>query len=312
MTAWEVRRVPLKYHLSDQVLLTIPLSLQCRSADLFEESCGAGLPMPSKADLTHGSRGFLIRAAPVDSELPRIAWHKDFLCYVLLQYRHYYIDLRISYEDYIKKFSSKTRSTIHRKIRKYAEHCGGAITWRTYTRPDEMCDFFPLARDISRSTYQERLLDAGLPDTEAFLRDAQSAAASDLVRAYILFDGDRPAAYLYCPVKDGVLVYAYVGYDPAYLKLSAGTVLMWLAIEQMFGERRFRAFDFTEGESEQKRLLATNEQRRANLLLLSRSPMNLLIVRSHLAADVVSETLGNLLKRFGLKARVKRLLRFAK
>jgi hypothetical protein len=72
-------------------------------------------------------------------------------------------------------------------------------------------------------------------------------AAGGQVRAYLLFDGERP--YLYCPVQGDVVIYRYLGYDPDYARMSVGTVLQWLALEELFREARFRMFDFTEGES---------------------------------------------------------------
>ena len=46
-------------------------------------------------------------------------------------------------------------------------------------------------------------------------------------------------------VREGIVDYAYLGYDPDYLHLSVGTVLQWLALDSLFAERRFRFFDFT-------------------------------------------------------------------
>jgi hypothetical protein len=215
-------------------------------------------------------------------------------------------------EKYQKKFSSKTRSTINRKIRKYAEHCGGNIVWKTYQRPDEMREFFGLARLVSKVTYQERLLDAGIPGTEDFIRRAESLAALQCVRAYILFDRERPVSYLYCPARDGVLIYAYLGYDPTYMKMSVGTVLQWLALEQLFNEAHFRYFDFTEGESDHKRLFATHQRRCANVLLVKNNLRNCLLIYSQILMDRFSRWLGTGLASLGARATMRRFLRFAK
>jgi hypothetical protein len=310
MNRWELRSVPFKYQLSDRTLLNIPLRLQCRSVNLLDESPPTGCLAPPADELTAGSQGFMIRALPVSGELPRLSRNDGYLCYVPLQYQHSYIDMTLSFEDYQRKFSSKTRSTITRKVRKYAEHCG-VIPWRTYKAPQEMRDFLRLARAVSRLTYQERLLDAGIPETEAFIRQAEALAADDRVRAYILFDGERPVSYLYCPVHDGVLIYAYLGYDPAYMKMSVGTVLQWLALEQLFGEGCFRAFDFTVGQSEHKRLFATHHRQCANVFLVKDTLGNRAVIYTHHLMDSLSGWLGGRLERLGVKARIKRLLRFA-
>lgn len=311
MNRWHSRRVPFKFQLSDWTLFSVSLPLQVRVERLSDQTPPVMALTPPADELAPDSQGFLIRGLPMAAECPTVTQVGDLLCYVPLQYQHCYIDLGITYADYQKKFSSKTRSTINRKIKKYKEHCAGTIHWQTYKSLDDMRTFFRLAREISKLTYQERLLDAGIPGDEDFIRQAEALAADNKVRAYILFDGDRPVSYLYCPVEDGVLIYAYLGYDPAYMQMSVGTVLQWMAVEQLFEEACFRYFDFTEGQSDHKRLFATHQQQCANVFILKRNLRNTLVVHSHLRMNRLSTWLGATLDRLGIKAKLKRLLRNA-
>ena len=312
MNRWQCRPVLFKFQLSDWTLFSVSLPLLVRSERLIDQTPPVEEPMPPADELMEGSQGFLIRGLPIAAELRPISLIGDYFCYAPLQYQHSYIDLGISFESYQKKFSSKTRATINRKIKKYAEHCGGTISWKTYKMPSEMRDFFRLARAVSKLTYQERLLDAGIPCSEDFIQQAESLAADQRVRAYILFDDGRPVSYLYCPVQDGVLIYSYLGYDPDYMRLSVGTVLQWLAVEQLFSEACFRYFDFTEGQSDHKRLFATHQRQCANVFLVKKTPRNTAIIYSHLFMDRFSKWLGALLDRLGVKARIRRFLRFAR
>jgi CelD/BcsL family acetyltransferase involved in cellulose biosynthesis len=312
MNHWQQRAVPFKFQLSDWTLFSVSLPLHVRAEKLVDQTAPVAIPQPPADVLTEDSQGFLIRGLPIAAELPRISHVGNYLCYAPLQYQHCYIDLGLTFENYQKKFSSKTRSTINRKIKKYAEHCGGSISWKTYQTPDEMREFFRLARAVSKLTYQERLLDSGIPDTEEFIREAESLAATQCVRAYLLFHGERPVSYLYCPVQDGVLIYAYLGYDPDYMQMSVGTVLQWLAVEQIFKEDRFRYFDFTEGQSEHKRFFATHQQQCANVFLVKKTLRNYAVIYSHLFMDRFSTWLGATLDRWGVKAKVRRFLRSAR
>ena len=311
MNRWQFRPVPFKFQLSDWTLFSVSLPLQVRAERLADQTPPLDTIVPPGDELMAGSLGFLIRGLPIATGFPRISRIGDYLCYIPLQYQHCYIDLSLGFESYQKKFSSKTRSTINRKVKKYTEHCGGTLSWRTYTLPGEMPEFFALARAISKLTYQERLLDAGIPDTAAYLAQAESLAADQCVRAYILFDGERPVSYLYCPIEEGILNYAYLGYDPAYMQLSVGTVLQWLAIGQLFDEARFRYFDFTEGQSAHKRLFATHQRHCANVFLVKKTFRTTLVIYSHLLMDRFSAWLGATMEKFGVKARIKRFLRFA-
>lgn len=309
MSVWQERDVPFKFQLSDWTLFQASIRLQPRSIGLAEAGNPEAIVLPGEDQLLPGSQGFALRRLPVNEALPRLARSGPFLRYVPLQYQHCYIDLSTSFEEYHKKFSSKTRSTINRKIRKYTEHCGGTLKWHSYRNPTEVPTFFQLARAVSKLTYQEKLLDAGLPDTPAFMERARTLAANGQLRAYVLFDGEKPVSYLYCPVQDGVAIYAYLGYDPAYMHLSVGTVLQWLALEEMFNEGGLRYFDFTEGQSDHKRLFATHQRQCVNVYLVRPTLRNAAIIRGHALMERFSVWSGRLLDRYGIKAKVRRLIR---
>ncbi|MGZ8294659.1 MAG: GNAT family N-acetyltransferase [Telluria sp.] len=311
-SCWQLRDVKFKFQVSDLTFFSIAIPLQVRAERLCDDTMPASAPIPPSGELIGNSQGFVIRGLPLTERVPKLSKAGDYLCYAQQQYDHYYIDLSTKFEDYQSKFSSKTRSTIMRKVRKFAEQNDGVINWKTYKSAEDIEEFFDLACALSKTTYQDRLLDAGLPDSPEFRKKAVELAKSDQVRAYILFHGERPVAYLYCPIEEAVLSYSHVGYDPAYMHLSVGTVLQWLATQQLFEEAKFRYFDFTEGQSEHKRLFATHERWCGNIVMVKRSPRNIAIIRAHHAMDHFSGMLGEFMERHGLKARVKRMLRFAR
>lgn len=309
MNHWQLQPITFRFQLSDWTLFRASLPMQARMEELSNEVEPAERPIPPELMAGEGGQGYCIRNLPIAVEQPVLTTTGNYLCYIPLQYPHCYIDLDWSFEQYVGKFSSKTRSTIQRKIRKYKEHCGGELKWATYSAPDDVAEFFKIARKVSELTYQERLLDVGLPNSETFIQKSLALAAEGRVRAYVLFHGERPVSYLYCPEKNGVLIYAYLGYDPEYQNLSVGTILQWLAIEQIFEERKFRFFDFTEGISSHKQLFASHQRLCANVFFVRRTFSNTLLIRSHLLMDRFSKWLGNTLERYGLKAKVKKLLR---
>ncbi len=310
VTGWELRNVPFKFQLGDQTLFSVSLPLQMRTVQLADGFDPAIDPLPAFNHLALGSQGFGVRALPLAAMQSAVDTASGYICYLQSQYRRYYIDLHSSFDAYRGKFSPKTRSTIIRKVNRYARHCGGVVSWKVFKTPDVMLEFHRLARVVSSRSYQEKLLDAGLPDSQHFVCTMQELARLDQVRAYILYDGDRPVSYLYCPAKAGVLIYAYLGYDPEYLKMSVGTVLQWLALESVFGEARFDFFDFTEGQSEHKRLFATHDIRCANVFFINPSLRNKLLVHSQRAFDSFSQLIGIALERLGMKTRIRRILRF--
>lgn len=308
--SWHVSKVPIKLQLGEKTLLAPELRLQVREIGLDDETLPVAEPMPPEASLPPGNQGFLIRSLRVAGEQPVLARRKGYLCYIPSQHRRYYIDLRLTFEEYRNKFSSKTRSTLNRKIRKYAEHSGGEISWKVYRQVDEISDFFNLARAVSKTTYQEKLLDAGMPDSDEFFHEMEHLARQDCVRGFILFHNHQPVSYLYCPIIDKVVIYAYLGYDPRYMAYSVGTVLQWLALEYLFEERAFHFFDFTEGQSEHKKLFATHHVQCANVFFLRDNMRNLLLLGSQRAVDNFSKLVGDTLDQLGLKSKIKKMIRF--
>ena len=312
MIDWQFRYVPFKFQLSDLTLFSLRIPLQVRAERLVDDTPPVRVLRPPVDELLNGSQGFVVRGMPLQEEVRVLSRIDNFFCYVPLQYQHCYIDLRQTFDSYQKKFSSKTRSTINRKIKKYADYCGGAIPWKSYKTASELRDFFNLAPVVSRLSYQQRLLNAGLPESDEFSQEAQKLADQGRVRAYMLFDGERPVAYLYCPVTDGVLSYSYVGYDPQYMDKSVGLVLQWLAVQALFAESCFLYFDFTEGQSDHKRLFSTHQRLCGNVFMVRRSVGNAAILNGHMAMDRLSVWLGETLERLGVKTKIKRLLRFGR
>lgn len=307
---WQFRRVPFKFMLSDKTIFAPTVWLQVREIGLADDASPTVAPTPPTDPLEPRSQGFLIRSMRVAGEQAPLRKVGNFICYVSTQYPRYYVDLKQSFDSYKSKFSSKTRSTINRKIKRFTEHCDGTIDARAYRSPSEMREFYRLARLVSVATYQERLLDAGLPDSDEFHQRLMMLAAEDQVRGYILFDDGRPVSYLYCPIRNGVLLYQYLGYDPQYSKWSVGTVLQWCAFQSIFAEGKFQLFDFTEGQSEHKRMFATGSVPCANVYFLQNTIRNISLIQGQRVFFGFSELSGDILERLGLKARIKKLLRF--
>jgi CelD/BcsL family acetyltransferase involved in cellulose biosynthesis len=307
MNTWHRAEVPLRFQVSDKTLWTRTLPLMTRVAGLGEPAVTD--PQPPADAPPEGCRGWLLRSQPLNDELPVLTRVGGCLRYVPAQFQRYYIDLTMGFEAYKAKFSSKTRSTLQRKLRKWAEHCGGSTDWRSYRGAEGLREFHALARRVSQRTYQERLLDAGLPTDAEFLAELAERGARDAARGWLLFRGGEPVAYLYCPIDDGVLLYAYLGYDPTEAEWSPGTVLQWLALEALFAEGTHRIFDFTEGQSDHKRLFATGSQLCGNVWFLRRGLMTPALVNAHRCLSSLSLTVGGWLDAFGMRGRVRRFLR---
>lgn len=256
--------VGLPLRIGPRTLLSIPRRLQRVSATLADVLAGRAPALPP---LAPDSDGWWVGSVP--DALVGTLGGPGTVGRVRQRYRRYRTDLHVGHEAWLAGMSGDARSALRRKERRLA----GAVV-RRYATPAELADAYALARPLSAVTYQERLLDAGLPDSPGFLGQQQALAARDGVRAWILFADGRPAAYLWCGAQRDALRYDFVGHDPALAALSPGLVLHAAAMRDLLAERRFRWFDFLEGEGRHKRRFATGSSPCADLLLLRATAAN--------------------------------------
>jgi CelD/BcsL family acetyltransferase involved in cellulose biosynthesis len=255
-------RVPLPLQVGKRTVARLHRRLVRLSVPLEQALAGEALILPG---LPAQGDGYYLRALPAD-QAETLAGSSGMRSFVRQAYPRHYANLGLSFDAYLGTFSAKSRSGLKRKRRKLEERCGGAIDVRSYRAPDEVEAFHREARALSALTYQERLLDAGLP--ESALAEMQALAREDLMRAWLLFVDGKPVSYLYAPGAGATLRYAYLGYDPAFAELSVGTVLQLEAMRMLMEEGRFRWFDFTEGDGQHKRQFATGAVDSVDLLLL--------------------------------------------
>lgn len=267
-----------------------------------------GQPRPPIERLNNDCQVIISMSHPVDGRLPTLTRIGSALRYVPSQYTHYYAALSGTFEAYLSKFSPKTRSTLRRKVRRFLE-LGDGCYMREYKHPQEMGEFHRLARQVSERTYQEKLFDRGLPVHPQFRADLVRRAEVDGVRAYLLFLRHEPIAYLCCPAVNRILMYNYVGHDPCHEQLSPGTVLQLLAFKSLFHAQAFVAFDFTQGQGAHKKFFGTHELFCADLLYFPYTPSFRSWIVLHAALDQASAAIGRSLNRFGLKTRIRKLVR---
>jgi hypothetical protein len=264
---------------------------------------------PPVMEVPEGYDVIAVRHEPLNGPIQVLQRMPRMLRYVPRQLTHFYTDLDAGSADPFGAMSSKTRSTILRKVRNYEKFCGGTMSWSVYKSPEELKVFHRFAREIARKTYQERLFDSGLPETEAFRAQMLELAAHDRVRAFLLFHGDIPVAYLYTPAPDGFLIYDYLGYDPQYARHSPGTVLQYLALKAVNEEGRFPMYYWGYGYTQTKQIFSTGQLVAADIYYFRPSLRNYGAVWLHFLTDRFSEGAGRVLDRIGIKQRITQWLR---
>jgi len=307
--AWRSQTIRLRYSLSYARLFEISFKalVDPRPFDL-NRPLVSDAP-PPVTEVPDGYDVVMERFRLLAAEIPVIQRLPNFLRYAPRQTMHYYTDLRGGPARAFQSMSSKTRSTLTRKVRKFKEFCGGELKWAVYRTRQEMLTFHRLATGLARKTYQQRLFESGLPETEDFCATMLKLADCDAVRGFLLFHGEKPVAYLYTPAPDGFLVYEFLGYDPGYASLSPGTVLHYLALESLYAEQRFSLYYWSDGYSQTKDVFSTGQVLGADVYFFRPTLRNRLAVGLHYRTDRFSEWVGDLLNRLQLKHKVKMWLK---
>ena len=249
--------VALKFQVGARTLASVRRRLVRIGLSLDEVLAGHVPALPAS-----DGDGYLVTSLPVDlAERVRGERH---VTMVRQRYTRFYTDLTIGHDAWLAGLSGAARATLKRKTKKAA---AAGMEVRAYRTAEAFADFHPLARAVSARTYQERLLDAGLPEDATAVAHLAALAADDRLRAWLLRIDGAPVAYLCCTAQGSALRYDHVGHDPAWSDLSPGTVLHAAAMRDLFDDR-FARFDFTEGEGQHKRQFATAGVACVDLLLL--------------------------------------------
>lgn len=293
-------RLPLRFQVGARTLFAV-------ERRLIRVALGLGEPLPALPALDRGVDGYAITSLP-EVQLAEVSV-EGFITFARQRYTRHFIDLTTGFDAYLATLSANTRSGIKRKAKKLAQVSGGALDIRRYRNPAEIEAFHMIARGISAKTYQEKLLGGGLPDDPGFIGAMVRAAAADAVRAWLLYIGDRPVAYLYCSMAGGTVRYDHVGHDPDVAELSPGSVLQIEAMRDLFAEGCHRRFDFTEGEGQHKRQFATGGVACVDVLLLRSTIANRATVLALAGFDGAMALGKRLVERFGLQALARRIRR---
>jgi len=244
---------------------------------------------------------------PVGADLPRVVRRGKTIRYVEAAVTRCFIRIQGTFDDYLNRFSSKSRKKLKRSLRKFWDTSSGGL--REFASADNMATFLDIALRVSRRSWQGKQ-NVGLPSDEGFRARVLERAALGTARGYILFAGEQPVAYMYCPIEGSTLLYETVGFDPQYTNLAPGTVLFLLVLQRLFAERRFAYFDLgvLEGDPYKSRY-STDELTCANVYFFPRTLRNEGLVLTHSAVRNLVRWVTAASDAFGVGAGVRRLSR---
>ncbi len=308
-TRWVMEPEPevLRFTLAGRELKAVPLCAVTLSTPFTKLTTNLTASEPPWDTIPAGIDAAVLPEQPVEVDSPRLMFLPNSIRYVAACSERYFVDLQGSFAEYLNKLSQNSRHNLRRRVRRFTEFSGGRIRWATFCLVEELSEFYRLATEISKRSWNEAEGGPGFSGT--FKKDRiESVSRQDRSRGYVLFDRERPIAFAYCEIHEKDVDYLKIGYDQDYSEWSPGTVLFYLLLQSLFAEGKYGLFDFKDGVMWYKSTLATGSARCARIIYFRRNFRNLAIVTAHASLASCSRGAGMALRVVNLKERIKGLM----
>lgn len=249
---------------------------------------------------------FILSGHPIRKKLRTLEISSEFIRYVTSQYSRHYVEIKGEFRSYLKGLPRKGRHELRRKMRRF--RASGQTCFREYRSASEIGDFYQLAVELSRQTFQNRI-GASLPETPEYVAELVQKADQDEVRGYILFKLNRPVAFYLCRVNGNCITTELCGYDPDFKRWSPGIVLTTSLLEHLFRERRFEMLDFGSGGARYKAFFSTGHKKCADVYYFGWNLRNVCLIGAHCTIRGAWWCTAKVLDTVGLRIRLKKLFR---
>lgn len=173
-----------------------------------------------------------------------------------------------SHQAWRRSLSGKTRQRLNYRIRRFKKEMGGEVELVRVADPDQVKEFLDQVDRIFKVTWQAKTLGHWARNTPAEVAHFQQIAANGWLRSYLLLARKRAVAFLIGYQYAGRYEHSDPGYDPGLSRIGPGSVLNYLAIEDLFEHDPPRVLDFGFGENEYKRVLGNAEHEACSVYLV--------------------------------------------
>lgn len=225
-------------------------------------------------------------------------------------YRHRFATITDSFEGYLKQLGSRTRADLRTNRKRFIAHVQQNYRTRCFRTQADVPDFLADSTELSRKTYQYRLLGSGLRDRETLERCYLAAAARGWFRSYVLYANERPIAFQVGYVYRGRFHAYEIGYDPEWARHHVGIFLHTEIIADLAATNgAVKEFDFGNGDNLHKERLSTGYRLEGYFYLIPSHFRGSLMARSLRLTNRISAALGAFLGRFGIRKKTRDLLR---
>lgn len=210
----------------------------------------------------------------------------------------------------MKSLKGKVRNEFKNRI-KYMDSLPEAdLNLRCFTTTSDIDDFLRDGRVISEKTYQWRILDSGLKYEDALRHKLDLAETQGNFRSYILYIKGKPVSFILGYIMNGFYVFDSIGYDPEYSKQHVGVLIHILYIKDLCENcPGLKASDLLSGENLFKKRVSNVFTLEQDFNIFPRTFKGTSIAYPHIMICKFSDGIRDLLDKWGIKDRIKKMMR---
>jgi CelD/BcsL family acetyltransferase involved in cellulose biosynthesis len=174
-----------------------------------------------------------------------------------------YIDFPATEAEYWATFSSRSLSKFRRNLKKF-----GQTRLQRITSIEQIPDFLEAAHFISKQSWQSRQFGLRIRNDDAELRQLSALAENGLLRSYLWWVEDKPAAFAICNQQGGCFRYEEIAYCAEFGQFSPGRTMLQQIVEDLLRHDSPTYLDFGGGDAEYKQQFANRESRSGTVWLV--------------------------------------------
>jgi CelD/BcsL family acetyltransferase involved in cellulose biosynthesis len=214
-----------------------------------------------------------------------------------------------SMDRYLAEFSADARNKLRRSVRKLKEAAAGDLELVRVTGKNDVESLLREMEEVSRKGWKGRSLGRVVRPDEPTIRRFQAYADKGWLLCYVLRAKGQAIAYRLVMRGQRMLHSDETAYDEAWRQYQPGKVLVFLALQDLFGENRPEVLDFGYGDDATKSLFATDSYPEASVYLVRKRPYPWIAFSAVRLCAMITRVVRKALNSTGLLVRARRLLR---
>lgn len=161
----------------------------------------------------------------------------NFFCrdHVIARTPHWKMTLSNTFDEFMKKMTSKHRYWLNRLPRVLEKDYPGKVEYKIFRNRDNLEQLFNDAEHVAKTSYQ-RGIGAGFIDNSLMRQRFILYADKGHLRAYLLYVEGMPCAFWIGTLYKNILYLNFTGYNAEYKRYEPGTILFIKMIQDVINE----------------------------------------------------------------------------